>query len=135
MFDGLPFEKVGKHEVCLVGDIVYCRWHGSLEVDDVSQYVAYMRGRLGETTRLYQLMDMTGLTEIPAATRKAIADVTREIPLVGFAGIGGTFALQVVARLLVTAMAIFKKQEFQIVFVKTREDAERWVADQRSKTT
>ncbi len=131
MFDEISFEKFGKQEVGIVGDVVYCRWHGSLEPEEMAAWAAWLRGHLAGVARVYQLMDMTDMQAIPAGTRKLLVEVTKEIPFAGFACVNASFAMQVVTGLVIKAMAIFTKRQFVVTFVKTRAEADQWLAEQR----
>lgn len=128
MFDEISFEKIGKQEVGTVGDVVYSRWHGSLEPEEMTAWAAFLRAH---PAGVYHLMDMTGMESIPAGTRKLLVEVTKEIPFAGFACINASFAMQVVSGLVIKAIAIFTKRKFEVTFVKTRADADAWLVEQR----
>ncbi len=85
--------------------------------------------------RVFFLLDLSGLDSIDPEGRKDAGRTVRELPLAGVAVYGAPMKAKVLAKLVFTAMNLFKANaadRFPIEFLKTEAEARAWIEQRRS---
>jgi hypothetical protein len=91
----------------------------------------YVQGR----SSVFYLIDFSQLDTVPAPVRKAASQTIKEFPLHGLAFFQAPLKARVVAKLIVTAMKLFRGAgaDTPIVFLDTEEEARAWIAKRREE--
>lgn len=84
---------------------------------------------------LFFLMDGREMAGISPGARKAVAETLKEIPLYGMANFEAPMKARVVAKLVITAINLFRKDASTnpVEFFKSEEEAREWIASRREK--
>ena len=98
-------------------------------------------GLAGETSdaeghkMLFFLMDGRQMAGISPGARKAVAETLKEIPLYGMAIFDAPMKARVVAKLVITAVNLFRKDASTnpIEFFPNEAEAREWIASRREK--
>lgn len=84
---------------------------------------------------LFFLMDSREMAGISPGARKAVAQTLKEIPLYGMANFEAPMKARVVAKLVITAINLFRKDASTnpVEFFPTEAEAREWIASRREK--
>ena len=84
---------------------------------------------------LFFLMDGREMAGISPGARKAVAQTLKEIPLFGMANFQSPMKARVVAKLVITAINLFRKDASTnpVEFFPSEEEARAWIASRREK--
>jgi hypothetical protein len=84
---------------------------------------------------LFFLMDGRDMAGISPGARKAVAETLKEIPLYGMANFEAPIKARVVAKLVITAINLFRKDASTnpVEFFPSEEEARKWIASRREK--
>lgn len=126
--------RIGQH-ICTFEepDIIYMRligpvsWEEGHEVN--RRHLAY-----GEThDRLFFLIDLEKLESIHPDVRKEAGQIMRQIPLKGATLYKAPLKARVVAKLILTAMNTFRREEDKVpvLFLASEEEARAWIDKRR----
>jgi hypothetical protein len=116
-------------------DIIYMKMSGDvtseegLEVND--KHREYVVGR----NLIFYLIDFSELESVPATVRKAASQTMKEFPLKGLAIFGAPLKARVLAKLILTAMKLFRGDDADapVVFLDNEEQAQAWIAKRRAE--
>lgn len=127
---------IGKQQTAFVEpDIIYMKMSGDvtseegLAVND--KHREYVVGR----ERIFYLIDFSELESVPASVRKAASETIKEFPLHGITIFGAPLKARVLAKLILTAMKLFKGDEAgpPVIFLDTEEQALAWIDKRRAE--
>jgi len=126
--------RVGRHLMAFEEpDVFFMRFDGPVSAEEGSivnhWHLEVSRGR----DQVFFLIDLAHLEGIGPEVRKEASLVMRELPLRGIAGYRAPLKARVMAKLIVTAMNIFKAgaNRAPLVFLDTEEQARAWIASRR----
>ncbi|HSK76723.1 MAG TPA: STAS/SEC14 domain-containing protein [Thermoanaerobaculia bacterium] len=127
---------IGKQQTVFVEpDIIYMKMSGDVTAEEGlainDQHREYVVGR----EVVYYLIDFTELESVPAPVRKAASETIKEFPLEGLAIFGAPLKAKVLAKLILTAMKLFKGDAAgpPVAFVDTEEQALAWIEKRRGE--
>lgn len=116
-------------------DIIFMRLAGECSdaegLELLRRQKSYAQGR----KMLFFLMDGREMAGISPGARKAVAETLKEIPLYGMAIFDAPMKARVVAKLVITAVNLFRKDASTnpIEFFPTEAEAREWIASRREK--
>lgn len=115
-------------------DILFMRLAGPVSEAEAKEidrlHLAWSR----EHSRVFFLLDLSQLASIDPEGRKDASRTVRELPLAGVAIYGAPMKARVLAKLVFTAMNLFKSnasERFPIEFVPTEAEARSWIDARR----
>jgi hypothetical protein len=115
-------------------DILFMRLSGPVSEEEAKEidrcHLAWAAGH----PRVFFLLDLSGLESIDPEGRKDASRTVRELPLAGVAIYGAPMKARVLAKLVFTAMNLFKSNaadRFPIEFVKSEAEARTWIEERR----
>lgn len=114
-------------------DIIYMKLVGSLEREDGLEvnrrHREFARGR----DHIFFLIDLSELQSIHPSVRKAATETLKEVPLRGIAVCQAPLKARVIAKLITTALNMFKSDAAKnpVEFTDTEEEARSWIAARR----
>lgn len=127
--------EIGSHRTSLeLPDIVHLKLVGEVGLPECRQinqaHIEFAQG----LDRIFYMIDLSELDNIPAAVRREASETVRILPLQGTVIYQTPLRARVLAKLLLTAVNLFKGGAGQnpVEFVDTREEARAWV-DQRRR--
>lgn len=117
-------------------DIIFMKMVGDVSAEEGlainTKHTEYAEGR----SRVFYLIDFSELESIPAPVRKAASETIKEFPLEGLAIFGAPLKARVLAKLILTAMKLFKGQDAAgapVVFLDNEEEARAWIDKRRTE--
>jgi len=115
-------------------DILFMRLSGPVSEEEAKEidrrHLAWVAGH----PRVFFLLDLSELESIDPEGRKDASRTVRELPLAGVAIYGAPMKARVLAKLVFTAMNLFKSNaadRFPIEFVKSEAEARAWIEARR----
>lgn len=106
------YPTVGKHYLAFEEpDILFMRLNGSVSQDEGSEINRLHREIGVGRDHIFFLVDLKGLDSIHPSVRKESGEVLRELPLRGAAIYQASFKARVIAKLIITAMNLFRNEE------------------------
>jgi len=115
-------------------DILFMRLSGPVSEEEAKEidrvHLAWAAGH----PRVFFLLDLSELESIDPEGRKDASRTVRELPLAGVAIYGAPMKARVLAKLVFTAMNLFKSNaadRFPIEFVKSEAEARTWIEERR----
>jgi hypothetical protein len=125
---------VGEQTTCFEEpDIIYMKLVGFLDVADGLEvnrrHREFARGR----EHIFFLIDLADLERIHPTVRKAATETLKEVPLRGMAICQAPLKARVIAKLITTALNMFKTDAAKnpIEFTDTEEEARTWIDARR----
>jgi hypothetical protein len=116
-------------------DIIFMRLVGDVSdaegLELLRRQKAFAEGR----KMLFFLMDGREMAGISPGARKAVAQTLKEIPLYGMANFESPLKARVVAKLVITAINLFRKDAATnpVEFFPSEQEAREWIASRREK--
>lgn len=125
----------GKHITCFEEpDIIYMRFGGKATTEEshelLQRQIAMGKGR----DILFFIIDAENLETIEPDGRRAVAETLKELPLRGMAVIQAPIKARVVAKLVITAINLFRRDSNlnPVAFFDTEDEAQEWIASRRT---
>ena len=114
-------------------DIIYMKLVGSLEEADGLEVNRRHREMARGRDHIFFLIDLAELERIHPIVRRAATETLKEVPLRGIAICQAPLKARVIAKLITTALNLFKSDAAKnpIEFTDTEEEARKWIADRR----
>jgi hypothetical protein len=132
---GKPGGEVGRHATYFEQpDVIYMRLAGPVSAAEAAEINVFHRAWGEVHQRVFYLLDLSQLESIDPEGRKEASRTVRMLPLAGVAAYGAPVKARVLAKLVFTAMNLFKSNSddrFPIEFVKTEEEARAWIDERR----
>lgn len=116
-------------------DIIYMKMSGDVTAEEGlainDKHREYVVGR----DLVFYLIDFSELESVPAPVRKAASQTIKEFPLKGLAIFGAPLKARVLAKLILTAMKLFRGDDADapVVFLDNEEQARAWIDKRRSE--
>jgi hypothetical protein len=116
-------------------DIIFMKLVGDVNdaegLELLRRQKAFAEGR----KMLFFLMDGREMAGISPVARKAVAQTLKEIPLYGMANFESPLKARVVAKLVITAINLFRKDAATnpVEFFPSEQEAREWIASRREK--
>lgn len=128
--------EVGQHAVRgePAEETLSIRLQGDLSSEDAWNLGHQMRLFVHDgETRLFVLLDVSAMGNIPPTSRKAIADALHDVPIAAGAVFGASFAQRVIATLADRTSKLLRRgQPYETRFFATEEQARAWIAQKRA---
>lgn len=116
-------------------DIIFMKLSG--DVTDAEGLELLRRQKMFAEGRkmLFFLMDSREMAGISPGARKAVAQTLKEIPLFGMANFEAPLKARVVAKLVITAINLFRKDASTnpVEFFPSEAEARAWIASRREE--
>ena len=128
------FELMGRHLMRGEGDILFVRFRGPVDVQEMQLLFAFMVRMQAQTPVIFHLYDGTqaGLTS-PEARRWAAENMTSTHRAAGIACYGVNAVVRAIAQLHTRAIALLHRQvAVPMVFFATEAEARAWIDRQRA---
>lgn len=116
-------------------DILYLQLDGPVTEPEGLE-INRLHRELGQgKKRLFFLVDLFNLESIHPAVRKDTGSIVKELPLRGAALYNASLKAKVVAKLILTAANLFRKEEekMPIAFFATEQEARAWIDNRREE--
>jgi hypothetical protein len=113
-------------------DIVHLRLQGTVTVEEArlinEAHIEYAQ----DVSHFFYLIDLSDLDDLPAAARREASSVLKVLPVRGTVVCNAPLRARVLAKLLLTAASLFRKEEEKnpILFADTEEEG-RGLIDKR----
>lgn len=116
-------------------DIIFMGLAGECSDAEGLELLRRQKGFAEGRKMLFFLMDGKQMAGISPGARKAVAETLKEIPLFGMAIFEAPIKARVVAKLVITAVNLFRKDASTnpVEFFSTEDDARKWIASRREK--
>ncbi len=128
------YSRLGKHTTYLEEpDILFMRLTGPVGAAEGTEISRLHRELGGGRDHIFFLVDLKDLDSIHPNVRKESGETLKELPLRGAAIYQASFKSRVVAKLIITAMNLFRRDEDKapIEFFDTEAEARQWIAMRR----
>ncbi|MFL6196596.1 MAG: STAS/SEC14 domain-containing protein [Thermoanaerobaculia bacterium] len=114
-------------------DILYMKLVGEVTYDEVREINRVHLDYGRERGRLFYLIDLSELDNLPAQVRREASDAVKVLPLRGTAIYGAPLRAKVLAKLLMTAVNMFKggRNQNPVEFTDTEREARQWLDRRR----
>lgn len=116
-------------------DIIFMKLAGDVSdaegLELLRRQKAFAEGR----KMLFFLMDGREMAGISPVARRAVAETLKEIPLFGMANFQSSMKARVVAKLVITAINLFRKDASTnpVEFFSSEQEAREWIDSRREK--
>ena len=116
-------------------DIIFMKLSGDVSdaegLELLRRQKAFAEGR----KMLFFLMDGREMAGISPGARRAVAETLKEIPLYGMANFQSSMKARVVAKLVITAINLFRKDASTnpVEFFSSEQEAREWIDSRREK--
>ena len=116
-------------------DIIFMKLAGDVSdaegLELLRRQKAFAEGR----KMLFFLMDGREMAGISPVARRAVAETLKEIPLYGMANFQSSMKARVVAKLVITAINLFRKDASTnpVEFFSSEQEAREWIDSRREK--
>lgn len=116
-------------------DIIYMKMSGDVTAEEGLAVNDKHREYVIGHDVIFYLIDFSELESIPASVRKAASETMKEFPLKGITIFGAPLKARVLAKLILTAMKLFKGVDSgaPVVFVDDEEQARAWIGERRAE--
>jgi hypothetical protein len=116
-------------------DIIFMGLRGDVSDAEGLELLRRQKGFAEGRKMLFFLMDGREMAGISPAARKAVAETLKEIPLFGMANFQAPMKARVVAKLVITAINLFRKDASTnpVEFFPSEAEAREWIASRREK--
>lgn len=114
-------------------DIIYMKLVGVLAEADGLEVNRRQREFARGKDHIFFLIDLSELEGIHPSVRRAATETLKEVPLRGIAICQAPLKARVIAKLITTALNLFKSDAAKnpIEFIDTEEEARAWIASRR----
>jgi hypothetical protein len=130
-----PGGQIGRHATYLEHpDVIFMRLAGPVTQEEAAEINVFHRAWGQQYPRVFYLLDLRELEAIDPEGRKEASRTVRMLPLAGVAAYGAPIKARVLAKLVFTAMNLFKAstaERFPIEFVDTEDEARAWIDERR----
>jgi hypothetical protein len=128
-------EAIGRHTTHFENpDILFMRLAGPVSEAEAKELDRLHLAWSKDHPRVFFLLDLSHLESIHPEGRKDASRTVRELPLAGVAVYGAPMKARVIAKLVFTAMNLFKANtadRFPIEFFKSEAEARAWIEARR----
>ncbi|HSK79950.1 MAG TPA: hypothetical protein VLQ45_26085 [Thermoanaerobaculia bacterium] len=129
-------KKIGRHSTSMeIPDIVHLKLVGEVTLEECREinqaHIDYAR----DLPHFFYMIDLSELENIPAAVRREASQTVKILPLRGTVIYQTPLRARVIAKLLLTAVNLFKGGAGQnpVDFVDTTEEARAWIKRRRQQ--
>ncbi|HSN87570.1 MAG TPA: hypothetical protein VL025_12470 [Thermoanaerobaculia bacterium] len=130
------YKKIGRHSTSMeIPDIVHLKLVGEVTLEECREinqaHIDYAR----DLPLFFYMIDLSELENIPAAVRREASQTVKILPLRGTVIYQTPLRARVIAKLLLTAVNLFKGGAGQnpVDFVDTTEEARAWIKRRRQQ--
>ena len=130
------YKKIGRHSTSMeIPDIVHLKLVGEVTLEECREinqaHIDYAR----DLPHFFYMIDLSELENIPAAVRREASQTVKILPLRGTVIYQTPLRARVIAKLLLTAVNLFKGGAGQnpVDFVDTTEEARAWIKRRRQQ--
>jgi hypothetical protein len=116
-------------------DIIFMKLTGDCSDAEGLELLRRQRSFAEGRKMLFFLMDGAEMAGISPGARKAVAETLKEIPLYGMANFNAPMKARVVAKLVITAINLFRKDASTnpVEFFSSEAEARKWIESRREK--
>ena len=114
-------------------DIVHMKLQGKVTLEECRMLNEAHLSYGKEVPYFFYLIDLTELDDLPPAVRKEASETVKVLPLRGTVVYGAPLKAKILAKLLMTAVNLFKggKNQNQVEFTETESEARAWLDRRR----
>jgi hypothetical protein len=114
-------------------ELVVLRFQGDIVPEEGPLMAASMRGFLRDgRTRLFLMLDMAAMGDVPSSARKSIAEAMLDVPIAATAVFGASFTQRVIGTLTDRTNNLLRGgRRYETRFFSTEEQARGWLARKR----
>jgi hypothetical protein len=123
--------EIGPHRVVKEADDQVAVYFGATPTEPEMRSLIDAQVQLIGDKPIFLLLDFTKVETIPAPVRRDVGEAGTRMNFKGIGMFGGGFQIRVVAKLINTAIALFKRQPFPEAFHDSREAALAWFEELR----
>ena len=116
-------------------DIIFMALRGDVSDADGLELQRRQKAFAEGRKMLFFLMDGREMAGISPGARRAVAETLKEIPLYGMANFQSPLKARVVAKLVITAINLFRKDASTnpVEFFSSEQEAREWIDSRREK--
>ena len=125
----------GKHITCFEEpDIIYMKFGGKATTADSHELLRRQVEMGRNKEMLFFIIDAENLETIEPDGRRAVAETLKEMPIRGMAVVHAPIKAKVVAKLVITAINLFRRDPNlnPVAFFDTEDEAQQWIASRRT---
>jgi hypothetical protein len=125
-------QHIGKHEICVENDVVLCRYHGAVSIEEIIAIHTLIERQMSVHGRLFQLCDLSDMDDLNRDVRAWIAKWSKEHRLAGLALFGGSLVVQVAATMIERVARLLHRSDTPpVYFCRTEAEARAWLEQKR----
>lgn len=132
------YKKIGRHSTSMeIPDIVHLKLVGEVTLEECREINQAHIDYAKDLPHFFYMIDLSELENIPATVRREASQTVKILPLRGTVIYQTPLRARVIAKLLLTAVNLFKGGAGQnpVDFVDTIEEARAWVKRRRQQIT
>lgn len=116
-------------------DIIHMKMIGEVTTNDGLELLRRQREFCQGRDRIFFMIDGSELDKITPDVRRAVAETLKEIPLHGMCLFNSPLKAKVLAKLVITAINLFRKDDGtnEVAFFDSEDEARVWIAARREK--
>ena len=116
-------------------DIIFMKLSGDVSDAEGLELLRRQKAFAEGLKMVFFLMDGREMAGISPVARRAVAETLKEIPLYGMANFQSSMKARVVAKLVITAINLFRKDASTnpVVFFSSEQEAREWIDSRREK--
>lgn len=130
------YKKIGMHSTSMeLPDIVHLKLVGEVSLEECREINQTHIDYAKELPQFFYMIDLSELENIPAAVRREASQTVKILPVRGTVIYQTPLRARVIAKLLLTAVNLFKGGATQnpVDFVDTTEEARAWIRRRRQQ--
>lgn len=126
-------QTIGAHLLQVDKDVVCVKVVGTFALPEAREVHRVFASVLSEQGSVFALVGFSEGSTIGPATRHFIAEWHKTHRVAGVVVFGANIAIRAVARLALTAIALFRKDPVPHIFVATEQDGRDWIEQNRPR--
>lgn len=123
----------GKHWMHLAGDILFCKYIGTISVPDVQESMRLLDGKLLPGHTYYIIADVAEVTGMDAEARKISTEWFAQHDIGATVNFGAGAVTRAIGALILSLLRLLHRNQMSSHFVKTEEEARAWIEEQRRR--
>ena len=130
------YKKIGRHSTSMeLPDIVHLKLVGEVDLEECREINQAHIDYAKQLPHFFYMIDLSELENIPAAVRREASQTVKILPVRGTVIYQTPLRARVIAKLLLTAVNLFKGGANQnpVDFVDTTEEARAWIRRRRQQ--
>lgn len=126
--------KVGSHELSIEGDVVVCRYHGAITLEEIQKIHLLLAEQLHTGGSTYQLCDLRDVGSVPADVRAFIARWSKEHRLTAIVMFGASLLVRAATTMTERLASLLHHSDAPPVkFFPAETGARKWIEEHRKQ--